>query len=81
MGPVPTRKLTGVFSEIIMRVRKEETEKMMRSDQDSHELEIVQTLKGFPITLLKVYPRSLSRVNGLMYGLIRTPEGKYPTGS
>jgi len=49
---------------------------MMRSDRGSQELEIVQTLKDFPINLLKVYPRSFSRVNGLTYGLIRTPEGK-----
>jgi hypothetical protein len=35
-----------------------------------------QFLKQFPIGLLKIYPNSFSSMNGLTYGLIRTPEGK-----
>jgi len=48
----------------------------MRSDHASLDLEIGQALNGFPINLLKVYPRSFSKVNGLTYGLIRIPQGK-----
>jgi hypothetical protein len=40
----------------------------------SHQL--VQILKGFPIDFLKVYPQSVCSLNGLIYGLIRTSEGK-----
>ena len=38
--------------------------------------EIIQSLKTFPIDLLKFYPRSLHSINGIGYGLIRTREGK-----
>ena len=37
---------------------------------------IIRSLKAFPISLLKIYPRSFSYENGLLYGLIRTQEGK-----
>ncbi len=37
---------------------------------------IIRSLRDFPIDLLKVYPSSLCFKNGLMYGLIRTQEGK-----
>jgi len=48
----------------------------MRRDQAPDEKEIVQVLKGFSVDLLKIYPRSFCFANGLLYGLIRTPEGK-----
>jgi hypothetical protein len=38
--------------------------------------EIIQSLKRFPLDLLKIYPQSFCPKNGLTYGLIRTPEGK-----
>jgi len=38
--------------------------------------EIIQSLKTFPIDLLKFYPRSFHSINGIWYGLIRTREGK-----
>lgn len=38
--------------------------------------EIFQSLKPFPIDLLKIYPKSFFSLNGLTYGLIRTREGK-----
>lgn len=38
--------------------------------------EIIDSLKRFPINLLKIYPRSFTPLNGLTYGLIRTTEGK-----
>jgi hypothetical protein len=37
---------------------------------------ISESLKRFPIQLLKFYPRSFVLKNGLIYGLIRNPEGK-----
>ena len=37
---------------------------------------IIDSLKPFPIHLLKIYPRSFSPLNGLTYGLVRTIEGK-----
>lgn len=37
---------------------------------------IIRSLRAFPIDLLKVYPSSLCFKNGLIYGLIRTQEGK-----
>jgi hypothetical protein len=45
-------------------------------DLPSSPNEIVQSLKTFPIDLLKIYPRSFCSKNGLGYGLIRTSEGK-----
>jgi tagaturonate epimerase len=38
--------------------------------------DLIDFLKRFPITLLKVYPKSFTVFNGLTYGLIRIPEGK-----
>jgi hypothetical protein len=38
--------------------------------------DIFQLLKPFPIDLVKVYPKSFRQWNGLIYGLLRTPEGK-----
>ena len=37
---------------------------------------ISESLKRFPIQLLKFYPKSFVLKNGLIYGLIRNPEGK-----
>jgi tagaturonate epimerase len=37
---------------------------------------IQKFLKSFPITLLKVYPKSFCSRNGLTYGLVRIPQGK-----
>ena len=48
----------------------------MRSQHSLSESNLLQTLQGFPIRLLKIYGRSFSVLNGLTYGLIRTPEGK-----
>jgi len=47
-----------------------------RSDQIPNKKEIFQSLKQFPLDLLKIYPKSFSSMNGLTYGLVRTPEGK-----
>jgi len=41
----------------------------------SHE-KISESLKRFPLQLLKFYPKSFVLKNGLIYGLIRNPEGK-----
>ncbi len=49
---------------------------LISSDQPPSPSEILQSLKTFPIDLLKIYPRSFCSKNGLGYGLIRTPEGK-----
>ena len=38
--------------------------------------DLFQSLKPFPIDLQKIYPRSFSSRNGLMYGLVRTSGGK-----
>jgi hypothetical protein len=38
--------------------------------------EIIRSLKGFPIDLLKIYPRSFCPKDRLWYGLIRTQGGK-----
>ena len=37
---------------------------------------ISESLKRFPLQLLKFYPKSFVLKNGLIYGLIRNPEGK-----
>jgi hypothetical protein len=37
---------------------------------------IFQSLKGFPIELQKIYPKSFTSKKGLTYGLIRTADGK-----
>ena len=37
---------------------------------------LIQTVKGFPVDLLKIYPKSFCSFNGLTYGLIRTSDGK-----
>jgi hypothetical protein len=52
------------------------TEKTMESHQTLTEKVILQSFKGFPINLLKIYPRSFSFLNGLMFGLVRTQEGR-----
>lgn len=39
-------------------------------------LDPFQSLKGFPIGLEKIYPKSFTYRNGLTYGLIRAAEGK-----
>ena len=44
--------------------------------QPSEREKIIQSVKGFPIDLLKIYPKSVCSLNGLTYGLIRTAEGK-----
>ena len=49
---------------------------LINSDQAPAADEMLRSLKGFPIDLLKIYPRSFCSKNGLRYGLIRTPEGK-----
>jgi hypothetical protein len=33
-------------------------------------------VKGFPVDLVKIYPKSVCSLNGLTYGLIRTADGK-----
>jgi len=38
--------------------------------------DLFKRVKEFPIDLLKIYPRSVCSLDGLIYGLIRTPEGK-----
>jgi len=38
--------------------------------------EILKTLQAFPVDLQRVYPRSFSSMNGLLYGMIRTGDGK-----
>jgi hypothetical protein len=38
--------------------------------------DIFRSLKPFPVEVLKIYPKSFCRKNGLTYGLIRDPEGK-----
>ncbi len=38
--------------------------------------EILRILQAFPIDLQKVYPRSFCSMNGLLYGMIRTNQGK-----
>jgi len=38
--------------------------------------DLFQSLKGFPIDLKKIYPKSFTSTKGLTYGLIRTAEGK-----
>ncbi|MBM4277625.1 MAG: hypothetical protein FJ130_07015 [Deltaproteobacteria bacterium] len=38
--------------------------------------EILKYLQAFPISLQKFYPRSFSSMNGLLYGMIRTGQGK-----
>lgn len=38
--------------------------------------ELVESLKEFPINLLKIYPKSFCSMNGSTYGLVRTSEGK-----
>jgi hypothetical protein len=37
---------------------------------------LIQTVKGFPVDLLKIYPKSVCSLNGLTYGLIRTSDTK-----
>ncbi len=37
---------------------------------------LLKSLLSFPIGLQKIYPRSFSSMKGLIYGLVRTPEGK-----
>ena len=41
----------------------------------AHE-DVLQSLRPFPIGLQKIYPASFASRNGLMYGLVRTSEGK-----
>jgi len=48
----------------------------MDSNQTLTEKVILHSFKGFPINLLKIYPRSFSFLNGLMFGLVRIPEGR-----
>jgi hypothetical protein len=69
-------KLTLPASKIIMRVRFVPMEQTMKQGHVPDEREIVKTLKGFSINLLKIYPSSFSFTDGLFYGLIRTPDGK-----
>lgn len=38
--------------------------------------DLSQDLRGFGIDVQKIYPRSLTYRNGLLYGLIRIPQGK-----
>jgi hypothetical protein len=38
--------------------------------------EILKTLQAFPIGLRKIYPRSFCSQSGLLYGLVRTNDGK-----
>ncbi|MCJ7704143.1 MAG: hypothetical protein MUO28_01245, partial [Desulfobacterales bacterium] len=38
--------------------------------------EILKFLQAFPLNLQKVYPRSFCSMNGLLYGMIRTGQGK-----
>ena len=38
--------------------------------------EILKILQAFPLNLQKVYPRSFCSMNGLLYGMIRTNQGK-----
>jgi hypothetical protein len=38
--------------------------------------QLFQTVKGFSVDLLKIYPKSVCSSNALTYGLIRTTEGK-----
>ncbi|HMK52881.1 MAG TPA: hypothetical protein VK551_10290, partial [Thermodesulfobacteriota bacterium] len=47
-----------------------------RPDQIPPLDEIIGRLRTFPIDLLKIYPSSFCFKHGLLYGLIRTPEGK-----
>jgi len=49
---------------------------LISSTQPPSPSEILQSLKTFPIDLLKIYPRSFCSKNGLWYGLIGTLEGK-----
>ena len=49
---------------------------LISSDQPPSPSEILQSLKAFPINLLKIYPRSFCSKNGLWYGLIRTSEDR-----
>ncbi|MGQ9645059.1 MAG: tagaturonate epimerase family protein [Thermodesulfobacteriota bacterium] len=37
---------------------------------------LLHSLKGFPVAIEKIYPKSFTLKNGLTYGLIRTAEGK-----
>jgi hypothetical protein len=48
----------------------------METEQNPSPVEIRKSLEPFPINVLKIYPRSFFIKNGLMHGLIRTPEGK-----
>jgi hypothetical protein len=45
-------------------------------DQAAAFPDILKSIQSFPINLQKVYPKSFRPLNGLTYGLIRTPEGK-----
>jgi len=38
--------------------------------------EILKTLQAFPLNLQKIYPQSFCSMNGLLYGMIRTDQGK-----
>jgi hypothetical protein len=55
---------------------KEEDMRSIRPNQTPPADKIIRSFRAFPIDLLKVYPSSLCSKNGLMYGLIRTQEGK-----
>ena len=48
----------------------------MNKESVLDDAEIIRSLKPFSAELLKIYPKSFCRKNGLTYGLIRNPEGK-----
>ena len=48
----------------------------LRKTELAQTKKIQKLLKPFPITLLKVYPKSFCSRDGLTYGLIRIPKGK-----
>ena len=48
----------------------------MDFDEPLMEKQITESLKSFPVNVLKIYPASFSILNGLTYGLIRTSEGR-----
>ncbi len=46
------------------------------SNQTVSEAELSKQLQGVPLHIVRIYPRSLKRVNGLLYGLVRSGQGK-----
>jgi hypothetical protein len=55
---------------------KEQVVKLNNVEPLSANHHLSKMVKEFPIDLLKIYHRSVCSLNGLTYGLIRTPEGK-----